>query len=694
MSRASEREVVRHVMSPVAASAVPRVRGLDAALAIIDDELALRLSATEREQARPQLSDDWHGFVASSEDVRHALSGSELPAPMSPLAPRIAALLATEVEFARLRQVCRLNDFQVAALMIAVLPDLDLRYERVFAFLQNDPSKRRASVDLLLGLLCADRADRRLRRAEFAPTGTLRAGGLIDITEQPVAGGTPLLARSVKVDEQVVRFLLADPGLDARLLECAALDFGQTSGRTPPARQTPEFEACRAAIDSRVPLWLHGPRGVGKARLAAQVAQTLGLPLLRIDCARIPAEVMVATLSVARREAALRDALLFISDAELSQADSARFLDTPLRLILASTQSTGVEFLGSVRALELRMPDVSGREGEWRNALKSHGLAHAAPQLVQLARRFRFTPAQIAAAAADAARRDNVDVFAAARAQCSAALGSVATKLDPRADWSDLVLPDDAIAQLRELCARADTRERVFEEWGFGARSSRGRGTAALFAGGSGTGKTLAADVLANSLGLDLWRIDLARVVSKYIGETEKNLEIVFRAAEGANAILLFDEADALFGKRSDVKDAHDRYANVEVAYLLQRMEDYEGIAILATNLADHLDKSFARRIAFRVHFPLPDASARERIWTRAWPPRAPLDAEVDCAQLARDHKLAGGNIRNVTLRAAFIAAEANDSIRRAHVRHALLREYQNLGRISELGADFSRAGS
>jgi SpoVK/Ycf46/Vps4 family AAA+-type ATPase len=284
------------------------------------------------------------------------------------------------------------------------------------------------------------------------------------------------------------------------------------------------------------------------------------------------------------------------------------------------------------------------------------------------------------------------DLLAAARAQSGQALAAVASKIESRAKWDDLVLPAEASTQLKELCQRVDQRERVFGEWGFGRKLSRGRGTTALFSGGSGTGKTMAAEVIAGALGLDLYRIDLARVVSKYIGETEKNLARVFEAAENANAILFFDEAEALFGKRSEVKDAHDRYANIEIAYLLQRMEDYDGVAILASNLADSMDEAMTRRLAFHVYFPFPDETARLRLWERAWSPETPLAPAIDCRTLARELRLSGGSIRNVALGAAFLAAGDGGIVQPSHVGRAVRREQQKNGRSTALPASLGEA--
>jgi SpoVK/Ycf46/Vps4 family AAA+-type ATPase len=288
------------------------------------------------------------------------------------------------------------------------------------------------------------------------------------------------------------------------------------------------------------------------------------------------------------------------------------------------------------------------------------------------------------------------DLHAACRAQSGRKLGALSRKIEPRYTWPDIILPEDSLAQLREICQRVAQRHRVLGEWGFDRKLSLGKGVNALFAGPSGTGKTMAAEIIANELGLDIYQIDLSGVVSKYIGETEKNLDAIFMAAESANAILFFDEADALFGKRSEVRDSHDRYANIEISYLLQKMEAYEGVAILATNLRQNLDDSFVRRLAFTIHFPFPDEADRGRIWAGIWPAETPLDGEVDLGLLARQFKLSGGNIKNVALAAAFLAAEDGGVIKMPHLLQATRREYQKLGKplsVAELGALAQEAG-
>jgi SpoVK/Ycf46/Vps4 family AAA+-type ATPase len=256
-------------------------------------------------------------------------------------------------------------------------------------------------------------------------------------------------------------------------------------------------------------------------------------------------------------------------------------------------------------------------------------------------------------------------------------LAELAELIELKNGWEDLVLPDPVTAQLKELAAQVTHRLRVYENWGFGRKMSRGRGVSALFAGPSGAGKTLAAEVIGNHLALDLYRIDLAGVVSKYIGETEKNLRRIFDAAERSGAILFFDEADALFGKRSEVKDSHDRYANIEVAYLLQRMEQHRGLAILATNMKSHIDQAFLRRLRFVVNFPFPDSVLRRRIWERCLSPEA-LRGQIDLDALAR-LEITGGNIHTIALNAAFLAADWGRSIGMREIAEAARAEFEKI---------------
>jgi len=339
------------------------------------------------------------------------------------------------------------------------------------------------------------------------------------------------------------------------------------------------------------------------------------------------------------------------------------------------------------------IPAGNVRKTLWKEELAGVGSETSDFDLGLLASNFQFTAGQMRDAiteaqtlarwrAGESAKIILSDLQTACRSQSSVKLNSLARKIEPRYDWQDIVLPADQIAQLREICVQARRRDIVFGEWGFQRKLSLGRGLNVLFSGPAGTGKTMAAEVIARDLGLDLFKIDLSQIVSKYIGETEKNLHRIFLEAQSSYGILFFDEADALFGRRSEVKDAHDRYANIEIGYLLQKMEEYDGMSILATNLRQNMDEAFIRRLQVIVDFPFPNEGYRELIWGVIFPTESPLSKDVDFNLLAREVKLAGGNIKNIALTAAFFAADNGGVIRMPHLVRAAKREYQKVGRV------------
>jgi SpoVK/Ycf46/Vps4 family AAA+-type ATPase len=345
--------------------------------------------------------------------------------------------------------------------------------------------------------------------------------------------------------------------------------------------------------------------------------------------------------------------------------------------------------------LEFPAPGHAERVRLWHTALD--GLDGTALDVAAVSAKFRMSGGQISDAAATARNLAHVrapgkpqvtqdDLEEACRLQSNRALGALAQRITPRHTFDDIVLPADRMAQLREIANQVRYRAQVYEAWGFERKLATGRGLAALFAGSSGTGKTMAAVVLALELGLDLYKIVLSTVVSKYIGETEKNLARVFAEAASSNAVLFFDEADALFGKRTQVRDAHDRYANLETSYLLQRMEQHEGVVVLATNLRKNMDDAFVRRLHATIEFPVPGVEDRRRIWERIWPEEAPVDGGVDLDLLARQVDLPGGNIRNIALAGAFLAAADGGVVTMEHLVLATRREYQKMGKILTSG--------
>ncbi|MBV9579797.1 MAG: ATP-binding protein [Chloroflexi bacterium] len=453
-------------------------------------------------------------------------------------------------------------------------------------------------------------------------------------------------------------------------------------------------------------LYLCGPASAAKRGTARAAAAQAGQPLLLVDAQAIlvsHAERAGALLAAAVREALLQRAVLTLDgfDALLAEEPLANLALGILRRALADSRGT-VLLLGDLRwepsawlpvraglRLDLSPLAAGDRVRLWRSQVDGQLPADA---VTELASRYRLVEDEaIHAVTAEARSRaelrgaseiELVDVQVAARTIATPPLEGLAHHIEPRYGWDDIVLPADGLAQLREMCARARHQMTVLEQWGYGRKHARRRGTTALFAGPPGTGKTMAAEIVSGSLGLDLYRIDLSAVVSKYIGETEKNLERIFRAADQGDAVLLFDEADAIFGKRSEVRDARDRYANVEVAYLLQRLEVYEGLAVLTTNLRGNIDEAFVRRLDCVLEFPLPEEAERLQIWERAVPREAPMGDDVDLAFLARKFKLAGGHIRNIALTAAFLAAEDRSRIGMKHFARATRREYQKLGKL------------
>jgi AAA+ superfamily predicted ATPase len=439
----------------------------------------------------------------------------------------------------------------------------------------------------------------------------------------------------------------------------------------------------------------------GKLRAAQAVAQATGSRLLMVDLALAPegSAAFRPALELAFRAAKLLGAIPYLDGVDALRRDgSASFralldmvADAPGATILSGALPWIPPSRGpmGVVSLPLDVLDCAHSRDCWRRQVELLGAKLKDTELTVLADRFRLTADQIAdatACAANEARWLGGEVTldrlcSAARAECGHELTKLARKITPKYAWDDIVLPADQLQQLREICEQAQYRETVFGAWGFGRKLSLGKGLNVLFSGPPGTGKTMAAEVIASELKLDLYKIDLSQIVSKYIGETEKNLDRVFTAAEHSNAILFFDEADALFGKRSEVKDSHDRYANIEIGYLLQKMEEYEGIAILATNVKQHIDEAFVRRIQAIVEFPFPNEVERGRVWQVIFPREAPIQADVDFPALARSVRLASGNIRSIARASAFYAAADGGVISMAHVLKASRREYQKLGR-------------
>lgn len=675
--------------------------GLLPLLQRLDQRLAAAVQTADQMFAARAAGDLYRGLAISPADVAAAL-GRVPGEPFLSLSIEAHEGRATTDSLSLrrlfwLQRMYGLTDVDLDVILIGLAPEIDLRYERLYAYLHDDVTRRRPSVDLALNLLCASAGEKLRQRDRFAPDAPLRRHRLIDLYTGPQHPNAPLLSHHYRLDEQIVRLLLLDDSVDSRLV--AFCDMTARSGSNTPLTDAmrQQLHALAAAHkDSPLRMYFQGPAHCGQAAAATFLAETLDVRLLSADLCRLAAEAGSATNEVLYhlvREAWFRGALLSVCGIDAISDSTAlgtlwrALKELPVHCVIEGKQAwlpTPDKPLGVV-TVSFAYPEVAERRQWWQQCLRQHKWELDADSLTTVAQRYRMTFAQIQDAAAVAAssvgQPQAQTLFAAARAECGHDLSTLATKIESRATWDDLVLPEDETAQLHELCNRFIYRDKVLHEWGFAKKLSYGLGITALFSGGSGTGKTMAAEVIANALELDLYKIDLAQVVSKYIGETEKNLNKVFTAAANANAILFFDEADALFGKRSEVKDSHDRYANLEISYLLQKMEQYEGIAILATNVSDHLDQAFTRRLAFSIHFPFPDEAARLRLWERAWPQAVPVDESIDKTLLARELKLAGGNIKNIALGAAFNAAGNGEIVDLTHMSEAVRNEYQKIGK-------------
>jgi hypothetical protein len=620
----------------------------------------------------------------------------------------------------RLIALFGLSPLDVDALLICLAVELDLRYERLYAYAQDDVTKKQPRVDLVLNVLCPHLTDRIAARTIFSPSGPLLRHGLLELTPEPGQGYTPLLGRFVHLQRRILDFMLGLDELDEKFLpfarchsptttldsltlpEDSATRLGRILNRWQSTADTPAGDGRNEV------LYLQGAYGAGRQAVAEAISQALGHRLLTVDIDRLRMQPD-NLVPLIFREAMLQDAVLLLRSFDSCLGDDRDDVSLRQALLAAAKKHSGLILfsgdsdweprgqLGNRLFVRLRLaaPDYATRTELWQRsagAIVGSTNAFSVQDLEPLANKFAFTPGQIRdavmAARGLAAWREPSDapsleeLYAAARSQSTPILSIMARKITPRFSWSDLVLVPDSLEILHEISNTIKNRHVVYGQWGFEKKLASGLGLNVLFAGESGTGKTMAADILARELGLDLYKIDLSGVVSKYIGETEKNLDRIFSEAKTSFAILFFDEADAIFGKRSEVRDSHDRYANIEISYLLQKMEEYDGVVILATNLRSNIDEAFVRRLHAAVDFPVPEADYRLRIWEVHFPDAAPRGDDLDLPFMAERFRITGGNIRNIVLGAAFLAAEQNAPIEMRHLVCAARRELQKMGRL------------
>jgi AAA+ superfamily predicted ATPase len=572
-----------------------------------------------------------------------------------------------------------LTPFERDVVLLCAGMELDSRVAAACGAAQGDPQRSFPTFGLALSKLPNAHWNALLA------SGPLRHWHLVDFSSGGGSPSAPLTTRPLKIDERVLHYLTGLPDLDERLAS-TAFRVDEAVEIVPSHQRIGERVAAAWKPTSRPSpvMGLYGADLVSAKAIAAHAAGLSGWSLYAMPAQFLPSSAVDLDLigRLWAREMRLGLVALLVECDTRPDAHHETLrqwldrLDGPVVVLSRERQAAGRRAMAS---FEVVLPTLGEQRTVWQAALQ--GVDGASSEDVDaLTSQFSLNPSDIRSAVQEV-RNDAVPSAAALWRACRhvsrGRLDELAQRIESSAGFEDLVLPDSQKQVLADIVMHVQHRSKVHESWGFGGQGSRGLGISALFAGASGTGKTLSAEVLANTLNLDLFRIDLSSVVSKYIGETEKNLRRIFDAADGGGVILLFDEADALFGKRSEVKDSHDRYANIEVSYLLQRMESYRGLAILTTNLRSSLDTAFLRRIRFVVQFPFPDASQRAEIWRRVFPQQTPtMGLDIDrLAQLS----VAGGSIRNVALNAAFLAADTNQPVGMSHLLRAARSECAKL---------------
>jgi ATPase family associated with various cellular activities (AAA) len=632
-------------------------------------------------KSEPQPAEPTKGLPPKRDEPRRpTATASEKPA--LPAAMIEAEAASEPPALVLLCQRLGLSEFERHTLLLCAAMELDTRIAGLCARAQGETGRPYPTFALALTLFDQPAWD------VMSPERPLRYWRLIEIN-QP--GAQPLVTSALKADEHIVNYLKGLNYLDDRLSPLL-MALAPDKGALPPSQARVAdmlvSQLHRASDGAPLPVFqLLGTDSEAKRMIASEAASRLGLKLYRLHGDAMPQQTgdLETFVRLWQRESMLLPIALYIDAAHLDRANSLHA--TTMQRMLS--RSMGVTFIdtrepwpeldrGSVM-VDVAKPTPSEQHTAWREALRDSAENHPA----RLAGQFNFNCPTIRTIAVTAlASHDDQSVlgdrlWAGCLGHTRPTLNQLAQALETKATWQDLELPASEKKLLQQICEQVKNRVAVYDDWGFRERMNRGLGISVLFAGESGTGKTMAAEVIANDLGLLLYRIDLSGVVSKYIGETEKNLRKLFDAAEDGGAILFFDEADALFGKRSEVKDSHDRYANIEINYLLQRIESYRGLAILATNMKASLDSAFLRRLRFIVNFPFPGPAERMAIWENVFPANTPK-ANLEHTRLAKLN-LTGGSIHNIALNAAFLAAQAGTPVSMPLILDAARNEFRKL---------------
>lgn len=634
----------------------------------------------------------------------------------------------------QLRNAFRLSSFEEQCIVLALAVEMDIKYEKLYAFLQDDITKKYPTIHLALSLFCHTGEEMMNARHYFD-----KEEGLVKFfLRNNIENSSELswFSKPLKLDKRMIDFLLNAGSLDRDISDF--IEIARKDTQLPELLLNEELQekfnkfmtakfAQVNALDKAFVFYLWGAGGAGKRFNVKHFCKRNSLELMLVDVQNMLEKDadFAELLRKTEREAFLRQAVLCFynfnvliqgkeSGSEVrdnTRKDSFHKKITELFkligeyrgmvFILSNCNWDNADFIDHCYylSLQMTMPHEIERKLLWESFGKGYKFDHEI-NWGMMASKFRFTPGQIINAIAIAGNMaghsmseevciKEEDLNQACFMQSKHDLKQTASRIETKYTWEDIILPVNVIEQLKNICNQMKFRHIVYGEWGFDKKLSYGKGLCALLFGPPGTGKTMTAQVIANELKLELYKIDLSQVISKYIGETEKNLQKIFEQAETSNAILFFDEADAIFGKRSEVKDAHDRYANIETSYLLQKVEEYEGMSILATNFKENIDEAFTRRIQHMVEFPFPDAEHRKKIWLSLFPSETPIDADVDFDFISNRFEIAGGNIKNIVISSAFLAAQANEAIQMKHIIRALKYELLKTGRVllkEELG--------
>ena len=708
-------------------TAVPYANGaelLSELCQALDERLGLLVESFAGRQRAEDLN--FRGLVITDGEVKNLLTGKAEKANSGYAAgslwrqvePRIAASrsqgIAVPLELVRER--FRLSYFEIECLVVCLAPELQTKYQKLYGYLNDDVTQKYPSVDLILRLLTKPENVSQYRSC-LVPSASLLRGGLLTCVDENSSG--PHLSRCLKIDPVVLQFLFEDYKLDTELesvwlerdfpAETEILWASNTETISRMKQQISTYLGQDTTKRDRLVISVTGRSGSGRRYAVELACWQSGLGLIALDCGRLMKHPRFEHVIMrAFRDSLLHVAPIILGNFEAVLQNTERGPEFRLILerqleergwilfVLREELDAGSAWFPRHRHVITNIPELTNqlRKDLWsfllseRTRLEPGDIDKVAEAL---AVKFRLSPGEIAIAfrrCAHALANTGEDpeqlrnTLHAEAAQISTPrLGTLAKKIKPLYRWPQLVLPAKKMELVKDVVRHVQQRRKVMEQWRFDALMNRGKGLTVLFSGAPGTGKTMAAEVIANELQMDLYRIDLAGVVSKYIGETEKNLSRIFREAEHSDAILFFDEADALFGKRSEVKDAHDRYANIEISYLLQQIENFEGVVVLATNMRQHLDEAFLRRMQVVVEFPIPTNEDRLRIWRQCFPGEAPVSSDVDFDFLARQFELAGGHITNIALWSALMASEEESSIGMRHCVRATRRELEKIGR-------------